>query len=183
MKQIRKSLQKKGLTLSAEFQPKFGVGWSASEEWQKQIDWIAEIIQQKQNQKCTASWKDNALTSVNPLAKLLIPSEDKKFTVDEKCTGCGTCEKICPVKNIRLTDGKPVWMHSCEQCAACFSWCPSEAIAGTNLAARTRFRNAYITLEQMLNQAAVNETASAIRSSNFPMQKDALPVLRESIPL
>ncbi len=156
MKQIRKCFEKKGLTLSAEFLVKFGAEWSASEEWQKHIDGITEIIRQKQIQKCTLSWKDKVLTAANPLAKLLIPSEDKKFMVGENCTGCGTCEKICPVKNIRLTDGKPEWLHSCEQCAACFSWCPQEAITGTNLAARTRFTNPEITLEQMLGKAKLN---------------------------
>jgi MinD superfamily P-loop ATPase len=82
----------------------------------------------------------------------MIPSEDKKFALDGKCTGCGTCEKICPVKNIRLAEGKPVWLHACEQCAACFSWCPKEAISGTNLAARTHYTNSNITLSQMLGR-------------------------------
>ena len=148
--QIRKHLKRKGLTLSAEFLLTFGIGWSASEEWLKEIDRISEIIRHKQVQKSGLTWKDELLTMANPLAKLLIPFEDKKFTVDENCTGCGICEKICPVNNIRLTNGKPVWMHSCEQCAACFSWCPSESIAGKNLAARTHYTNSDITLEQML---------------------------------
>jgi ferredoxin len=52
----------------------------------------------------------------------------KKFWVDEKCNGCGLCGKICPVDNVVLNEGKPVWLTRCEQCAACLQWCPTEAI-------------------------------------------------------
>ena len=151
--QIRKHLKKKGLNLAAEFLMRFGIGWTASDEWLKQIDRISEIIRNKQLQKLRPSAKDRLLTMANPLAKLIIPAEDKKFTLNGSCcTGCGICEKICPVRNIRLENGKPVWLHSCEQCSACFSWCPSEAITGTNLASRTHYRNSDVTLDQMLYQ-------------------------------
>ncbi len=148
--QIRKQLKKKGLELSAEFLLTFGINWSDSEEWQTKTEQISELIRNRQMKRTVLTMRDRLLTSANPLAKLLIPSEDKKFTVNKNCTGCGTCEKICPAGNIRIVDGKPVWLHSCEQCAACFSWCPSAAITGTNLAARTRYRNSEVTLNQML---------------------------------
>ncbi len=151
MEQLRKQLKKKGLRLQAEFLMTFGLGWSASEEWLSQIDRMAEIIKRKPSQKLKLAVKDRLLTMANPLAKLIIPTEDKKFALNDSCTGCGICEKICPVKNIRLEDGSPIWLHSCEQCAACFSWCPNEAITGTNLASRTHYRNSNITLGQMLN--------------------------------
>lgn len=88
--QIRKQLKKKGLTLSADFLMTFGLGWSASEEWLEQIDGIAGTVRNKQEHRSNLKWKDRALTLANPLAKLIIPSEDKKFALDEKCTGCGT---------------------------------------------------------------------------------------------
>lgn len=52
----------------------------------------------------------------------------KEFRVDEKCNGCGLCEKICPVENVAMKDGRPTWLDCCEQCAACMQWCPKEAI-------------------------------------------------------
>lgn len=152
MEQIRKQLKRNGLTLSAEFLMKFGLGWTASDEWLHQIDLMSVIIGHKQEKKLKLSAKDRLLTMANPLAKRIIPSEDKKFALNGSCNGCGICERICPVKNIRLQDKRPIWLHSCEQCAACFSWCPSEAITGTNLASRTRYRNSVITLDQMLYQ-------------------------------
>jgi ferredoxin len=57
-----------------------------------------------------------------------IRKEDKKYWTDDKCTGCGICEKVCPVYNIKMHDGRPVWLHHCEHCLACLQWCPVEAI-------------------------------------------------------
>ncbi|OGS18077.1 MAG: hypothetical protein A2219_06940, partial [Elusimicrobia bacterium RIFOXYA2_FULL_50_26] len=67
---------------------------------------------------------------------------DKNFYADEKCDMCGICEKVCPVKNIELVDGKPVWQGRCEQCMACLQWCPQEAIQyGKSTANRIRYHH------------------------------------------
>ncbi|MCP4136311.1 MAG: hypothetical protein GY754_35400 [bacterium] len=55
---------------------------------------------------------------------------DKSFKINSKCNGCGICQKICPVRNIEIVEDKPVWLHKCENCYACFQWCPQEAISG-----------------------------------------------------
>ena len=52
----------------------------------------------------------------------------KKFRATEKCVACGLCEKVCPLKNITLTDGRPVWGGNCTHCMACISRCPKHAI-------------------------------------------------------
>jgi len=53
---------------------------------------------------------------------------DHGFYSNEKCIGCRTCEKICPVKNIKILKKRPAWQHTCEQCFACLQWCPQSAI-------------------------------------------------------
>ncbi len=57
-------------------------------------------------------------------------STGERFVVSDACSGCGICEKVCPVGNIRLSpDGnKPIWGRKCEQCVACLQWCPAQAI-------------------------------------------------------
>jgi len=71
-----------------------------------------------------------------------IAEMDKKFFVDEKCTSCGICAKVCPAKNIELIDGNPKWLHRCYQCLACLQWCPVEAIQyGEATRKRKRYRH------------------------------------------
>lgn len=53
---------------------------------------------------------------------------DKYFWLNENCTNCGLCEKICPASNIIIMNGMPTWRGHCEQCMACLQWCPQEAI-------------------------------------------------------
>lgn len=44
------------------------------------------------------------------------------------CTGCGKCEKLCPMKNIRISEGKAVSGNMCTLCYRCLSNCPQRAI-------------------------------------------------------
>lgn len=46
----------------------------------------------------------------------------------EKCVGCGACEKLCPMGNVKLKDGKAVSGDRCTMCYRCFSECPQKAI-------------------------------------------------------
>ncbi|MCM1220230.1 MAG: EFR1 family ferrodoxin [Lachnospiraceae bacterium] len=52
----------------------------------------------------------------------------KKFYATDACIGCGKCVKVCPLNNIKLKDGKPVWGDQCTHCMACICKCPEEAI-------------------------------------------------------
>ena len=82
-----------------------------------------------------------------------IKSLDKNFTVSEKCKGCGLCEKICPVKNIKLENSKPVWQRRCEHCVACISWCPSRAIEyGNKTTSRNRYCNPRIKADELMRK-------------------------------
>lgn len=60
----------------------------------------------------------------------LVYLSDKSYLTDSNCKDCGTCENVCPVNNIKMTDDKPEWLHHCETCLACFHWCPEKAIHG-----------------------------------------------------
>lgn len=78
---------------------------------------------------------------------------DENFIADEKCTSCGTCAAVCPVKNIDMADKKPVWKHHCEMCCACIHFCPVEAIQyGPKTAKRGRYRHPKLTLSDMKAQ-------------------------------
>lgn len=46
-----------------------------------------------------------------------------------KCNGCGVCKDICPVKAIKIEDGKAIISADCVECSACVAQCPQEAIS------------------------------------------------------
>ena len=52
----------------------------------------------------------------------------KKFYATDACISCGKCAKVCPLSNIHLDRGKPVWGKNCTHCMACICRCPAEAI-------------------------------------------------------
>ena len=53
---------------------------------------------------------------------------DNGFYADERCSGCGTCAKVCPTRNISIQERQPVWNHHCHGCNACVVYCPQKAI-------------------------------------------------------
>lgn len=52
----------------------------------------------------------------------------KKFYAEDSCISCGKCAKVCPLGNIHLENGKPVWGKACTHCMACICRCPTQAI-------------------------------------------------------
>jgi len=65
----------------------------------------------------------------------------KPFYAKDTCVGCGVCVQRCPMNNIRLEGGRPVWGDSCTHCMACISYCPVEAIEyGKRSIGKNRYR-------------------------------------------
>lgn len=96
---------------------------------EKAILQIACTIMQRESLKRNASSLGGRLKSgiVNELFyKFFV--HDKQFRVSDACISCGKCEKVCPLNNIQLENGKPTWHQNCTQCMACISYCPTEAI-------------------------------------------------------
>lgn len=49
---------------------------------------------------------------------------------EEKCTGCGTCEEVCPVEAIKVENGKAVVdQEACVDCGTCIEECIEKAIS------------------------------------------------------
>jgi ferredoxin len=56
----------------------------------------------------------------------------RQIRIDEKCTGCGICESHCPVENIHLSAGRPVFSNACIMCFRCIYACPAHAMQTNN---------------------------------------------------
>ncbi len=117
---------------------------------------IARIIEQRKS----AVMEEKPLWINSLLCALLykvgiaqIPAAGKDFRVTAACNECGLCEKICPVANIHLRDGKPVWLRHCQQCMACLQWCPQEAIQyKQSTQGRKRYRHPEVTAQMIMEQ-------------------------------
>lgn len=80
-----------------------------------------------------------------------VPSMDREFWVDDRCNGCGTCQRVCPADNINIREGRPVWNQRCEQCFACLQWCPREAAQyGKNTPRYPRYHHPEVSLNDIL---------------------------------
>jgi ferredoxin/flavodoxin len=98
--------------------------------------------------RMTALYLEKASNSPAPSGlsvEQLMPLSDRSFTVDEKCTGCGTCAQVCPVRNVEIVDAKPIWQNRCENCLACFNWCPTSAIHGALANTSYRYHHPEVT--------------------------------------
>ena len=62
------------------------------------------------------------------------------FHASDECIACGRCVSVCPLKNINLLDGHPVWGDVCAHCLACYHACPKHAVAYGN---RTQGKGQY----------------------------------------
>lgn len=98
--------------------------------------------------------KQSGLTEDHTLTEM-VKNIDHLFTVTDDCNACGTCVKICPVNNIELKDGKPVWMHNCENCTACYQYCPKQAIQGGVVRPNYFYRNPHIKLKELIAQQTI----------------------------
>ncbi|MGE5327943.1 MAG: EFR1 family ferrodoxin [Deltaproteobacteria bacterium] len=167
---LNNSIKEKGGKISAGFglkQPgNYIVGYGnsrPSEEMYKKfaekadtkLDQIAKVINNCEETKIEKNYGFvNAIT--NNIYKAFtshLKQQEKGFWVNDNCNNCKICERICPVENIKETDGKRIWQGKCEQCMACIQWCPKEAIQyGKGTAKRLRYRHPEIKVEEMLNR-------------------------------
>jgi len=120
-----------------------------------EIKKISEII--KKNEIITKiefrEGKINSFERTNLKFHKFVCENDKYFFADDNCNTCGICEKICPVDNIIIAEGKPQWLHKCQHCFACINLCPEESIQyREETIDRKRYCNPEITVKDLINQ-------------------------------
>jgi ferredoxin len=145
---LKKILGRKGRDLNSYFtlnmasnDPKFE-GWhqATAEELsdleldvQNNLEYIQNIILNKDE----SHERDTHFTVPMPVFSILsivLPILNKFYNVDfyvnSKCTGCGTCEKVCLSGKIKMVNGKPVWQKKVNSffCHACLNYCPEQAV-------------------------------------------------------
>jgi ferredoxin/flavodoxin len=83
-----------------------------------------------------------------PMETISSSKKTSKFTADEKCTACGLCMDICPMRCIQKADnGRPLWEGTCTMCLGCLHRCPSRAIQyGNDTQQKGRYLNPRVNL-------------------------------------
>lgn len=105
-------------------------------EVQNKLDSIQKIIINKESRREKDS---NIIIPVNFAVKRLVllgmayaeyNGAKDYFYSDSKCTGCGTCEKVCLSGKIKMIYNKPVWQENVKSyiCYACLNYCPVQAV-------------------------------------------------------
>jgi flavodoxin len=163
--QINKILKKKSKALNAGFSirmpgnyiPMYDIASKEShkidfEQAEQKIEIIANIVNNDENQ-LKIKFFSFIGSFFNKLFNRKVNKSDVNFYADEKCNSCEICEKICPVNNIKIIDGKPEWQHKCQRCLACIHFCPQKAIQyGKRTAKRKRYHHPEITVNDIINQ-------------------------------
>jgi Pyruvate/2-oxoacid:ferredoxin oxidoreductase delta subunit len=129
-----------------------------------EIDAQIAKLPKKETEKMTAKIVDDiknrrkkdvrAGPAVRALAAILnaTTKTDKNaqnYIVNDQCVKCGVCAKVCPAKNIAVTD-KVCFSDRCEACLACVHLCPQNAIHLKNEKSNARWRNPDVSLEEII---------------------------------
>ena len=117
----------------------------------QKVKTISKLIDYNQNNEI--SFLSRILSFMQKRNDKKLHEKDKNFWVDENCNSCGICEKVCPVENIEIMEGKPQWQHRCQQCLACIHWCPQKSIQYSNKTVeKERYHHPDISLKEMLER-------------------------------
>jgi len=182
---IDKILNKKGKILDASFiinmalnDPKLK---SFTIPTSEELDAIEKRVQEKLNLIQDTiinheTYRDNTsgvtfsrFNSLNYILERLVPftvhhvapKVKKYFYADSKCTGCGTCEKVCLSKKIIIVNDKPLWQCNvdCYLCYSCLNYCPTHAIQiyskfymKSFTKEKGRYPHPYARVQDMVNQ-------------------------------
>ena len=92
----------------------------------KQLDGIIASIKTKSPGKIDTSIPKELYMK---LAEVSTSKNTSKLHADDRCTSCGFCMDICPMRCIKSDNkGRPLWEGTCTMCLACLHRCPLNAI-------------------------------------------------------
>jgi len=178
---IEKILKKRGRSLDAYFTLNMGANYLVPIPTSEEIAELESVVQDRLDsiqqtiiQKGKNREKDTHFITPLPFAPvtlrltplLMVLAERAglklNFYSDSKCTGCGTCERVCLSQKIKMVDKKPVWQENirCYTCYACINYCPAQSIQlrsdwymhGLDTPKLGRYSHPYATVEDIAGE-------------------------------
>lgn len=93
---------------------------------------LADVIELLNQKKTSYAWNEGAVPwlktkVIHPVFSKFLMSP-RYFSANDACISCGMCEKVCPLRNIKLKTARPIWGNNCSMCLSCYHHCPKHAI-------------------------------------------------------
>ncbi len=133
----------------------FDMDKQVKNEHKKEIEKHIKIIKSDIESLKKFTIKDSRINKFgnNIMLKMPHKSPHEKFNIEDKCTKCGVCIKVCPKDNIKFNsdNNKIIIEDSCISCFACTHNCPSNAIRFKGEKSQNRFRNSNVALTEIID--------------------------------
>jgi ferredoxin len=102
-------------------------------ELQNRLNLIGNVVKNKEKYKEEDTHfkvQIHLFSVLSPILPVLNRFFNVEFYPDSKCSGCGTCEKVCLSGKVKMVDEKAVWQDDvqCYFCNACLNYCPQRAV-------------------------------------------------------
>ena len=119
---------------------------------EENLNQIVKDIQGRKVELNTANAVKGSLSSLMYKMQLIMQKfMYKLFKVEDQCTGCKTCAKVCPMGNITMENNRPKYNTNCISCFACIHNCPANAIRVKFERSEKRYRNKNVSLKEIIN--------------------------------
>jgi NAD-dependent dihydropyrimidine dehydrogenase PreA subunit/flavodoxin len=123
-----------------------------SKDIEKNLNEIVEDISKRKNKLISKGIVSNTLSKCANMYAVKMSNNygNKNFIVNDNCTSCKVCEKVCPANNIKVSK-KPKFLHKCETCFACIHHCPQNSIHLKAEKGTSRFINPNVKLKEIID--------------------------------
>ena len=139
LKIMKKTFSKRGIDVNYtnsvlmvdNFLPVFDMAHEMEIKNDSDIDEQIEIIKNDILSKKEFNYSKKHFTNIPFIEKILESTMTSKYhiVVDEGCSSCGICTKVCPRGNIELVDSKPNFGDTCDFCLGCVHHCKTHTLS------------------------------------------------------
>lgn len=117
------------------------------------LEQILSDIQTQKHKRHFAWWGFAGWLTARPSIENKLLLTFHPVVNEEKCTGCNTCARVCPMNNIAVDEKAGIGPH-CTICLACVHVCPQQAIGvnGCEALKERQYRHPEVKLKDLIKR-------------------------------